>query len=124
VGTLFITQISYRVLSRALGARLARLRPLARSGADTASGRPAVATAGSPALAPKAQPDPAPPQLVVKEPPRPKPGLAEKGLAWQESFDFAEGAARPFQLPAVGLLAPPPPSQLRRTREELEANAS
>jgi S-DNA-T family DNA segregation ATPase FtsK/SpoIIIE len=66
----------------------------------------------------------APPQLVVKEQPRPKSGLAEKGLAWQETFDFGQGSAKSFQLPPVGLLAPPPASQRSRTREELEANAA
>src|SRR5262249_7601713 len=63
------------------------------------------------------------PSLVVKEPPRSKSGLHEKGLAWQETFDFGKGGAESFKLPAVGLLAPPPASSLQRTREELEANA-
>ena len=29
-----------------------------------------------------------PPPLIVKEPPKAKSGLVEKGLAWQETFDF------------------------------------
>ena len=64
------------------------------------------------------------PPLVVKEPPKPKSSLAQKGLAWQETFDFGKGGAQAFQLPAVGLLAAPPASSLARTREELEANAN
>ena len=43
----------------------------------------------------------------------------DKGLAWQETFDFGKGGPQAFQLPAVGLLAPPPASELKRTREEL-----
>ena len=46
-----------------------------------------------------------------------------RGLAWQETFDFGKGGAESFQLPAVGLLKLPPPSELRRTREELQENA-
>ncbi len=123
VGILFVTQVSYGALSRALGARLARLRsaPTAKS-----SGPPELplAAAVPPGGWPEARAEPAPPLLVVKEPPRPKSGLVEKGLAWQETFDFGEGSAQSFQLPPMGLLSPPPASQLKRTREELEANAS
>ena len=118
VGILFVTQLSYGALSRALGARLRRG---ARAKSPVASG-PSLATADLPAWS-GAHAEVPPPQLVVKEPPRPKPGLAEKGLAWQETFDFGERSAKSFQLPPVGLLAPPPASQLSRTREELEANA-
>jgi len=64
-----------------------------------------------------------PPPLIVKEPAKPKSTLAEKGLAWQETFDFGSGGAQSFQLPPVGLLQAPPASALKRTREELEANA-
>ena len=60
----------------------------------------------------------------MKEPPKPKSTLAEKGLAWQETFDFGSGGAQSFQLPAVGALQAPPASALSRTREELEANAA
>jgi S-DNA-T family DNA segregation ATPase FtsK/SpoIIIE len=121
VGVLFVTQISFGVLSRALGARLARARP--KPGAKSAAPVEMPITA---VLPPEAWPadEAAPPQLVVKEPARPKAGLAEKGLAWQETFDFGEGSAQSFQLPPIGLLAPPPASQLKRTREELEANAN
>src|SRR5260370_38993038 len=64
-----------------------------------------------------------PPRLVVKEPAKLKGSLVEKGLAWQETFDFGKGGARAFQLPSVGLLQAPPATELKRTREELEANA-
>ena len=65
-----------------------------------------------------------PPPLIVKEPAKPKSTLAEKGLAWQETFDFGSGGAQSFQLPPVGLLQAPSASGLNRTREELEANAA
>jgi len=123
VGILFVTQISYGVLSRALRARLARLGPAAK-GKSPAQGELPLAAAVPPGGWPEPRAERAPPLLVVKEPPKPKPGLVEKGLAWQEAFDFGEGIAQPFQLPAIGLLAVPPASQLKRTREELEANAN
>ena len=47
---------------------------------------------------------------MVKEPPKPKGSLVEKGLAWQETFDFGKGGARAFQLPPVGLLQAAPAS--------------
>jgi S-DNA-T family DNA segregation ATPase FtsK/SpoIIIE len=47
----------------------------------------------------------------------------EKGLAWQETFDFGKGGRPAFQLPPIGLLKAPPASELRQTREELQANA-
>src|SRR5262249_11983318 len=81
---------------------------------------PAPASRGSTEL----EADLAPPPLVVKEPVRPKPGLVEKGLAWQETFDFGEGSPQAFQLPPVGLLASPRASGLARTREELEPHAA
>ena len=123
VGILFVTQVSYGALSRALGARLARLRPASTAKASAPPELP-LAAGVPPGGWPEARAEPAPPLLVVKEPPRPKPGLVEKGLAWQETFDFGEGSAQSFQLPPMGLLSPPPASQLKRTREELEANAS
>jgi S-DNA-T family DNA segregation ATPase FtsK/SpoIIIE len=82
-----------------------------------------VVGAAAPGRSADAEVAPAPP-LVVKEPAKPKPSLVEKGLAWQETFDFGDGTAQAFQLPPVGLLASPPASQLQRTREELEQNAS
>jgi S-DNA-T family DNA segregation ATPase FtsK/SpoIIIE len=119
VGVLFVTQISYGVVSRALGIRLGRLRRVEK--AKTLSA-PSVAVAAQQEW--PETPAEAAPQLVVKEQPRPKSGLAEKGLAWQETFDFGGGGAKSFQLPPVGLLAPPPASQRSRTREELESNAA
>jgi S-DNA-T family DNA segregation ATPase FtsK/SpoIIIE len=127
VGVLFVTQISYGTLSRALGARLARARQPVK---DRAKGPmqeelPLLA-AVSPGGGPEpARSEPPPPPLVVKEPARPKSStLVEKGLAWQETFDFGQGGAQAFQLPPVGLLQAPPASSLTRTREELEANAA
>ncbi len=123
LGVLFVTQVPYTVISRLLGARLVRFRaPTKDRGKAMDSPLGAAALPGSwhqdesaPAV---------PPPLVVKEPAAPKSSLAEKGLAWQETFDFGTGGAQAFQLPPVGLLAPPPASELKRTREELEANAS
>jgi S-DNA-T family DNA segregation ATPase FtsK/SpoIIIE len=46
----------------------------------------------------------------------------ERGLARQESFDFAR-AGQGFQLPPIGLLRVAPPSERRRSREELQQNA-
>src|SRR5207249_5831641 len=60
---------------------------------------------------------------VVVEPARPRGRLAEQGLAWQENFDFGGGGAAAFQLPPVGLLKPPPPCGLKRTRGALQATA-
>ncbi|HBH00859.1 MAG TPA: hypothetical protein DDZ42_02890, partial [Candidatus Rokubacteria bacterium] len=42
---------------------------------------------------------------------------------WQETFDFGQGGAEAFQLPPVGLLKPPAPAELKRTREELQDKA-
>ena len=66
--------------------------------------------------------EPAPLPVVV-EPSRPRGGLMEKGLAWQETFDFGKGGAESFQLPPVGLLKLPPPRSSKRSREELQDNA-
>jgi len=124
LGILFVTRIPYSVLSRGLRARFGRMR---RS--EVRQGRSQDRAAELPLLAavppggwPGAGSEASPP-LVVKEPPRAKSGLAEKGLAWQETFDFGQGGAEAFKLPAVGLLAAPPASSLQRTREELEGNA-
>jgi S-DNA-T family DNA segregation ATPase FtsK/SpoIIIE len=121
VGVLFVTQISYGVLSRAVGARLGRLRPKPRA-APAPAPPPAAGMPPGDWPEPEAARDAAPP-LVVREPARPKSSLVEKGLAWQETFDFGKGGAESFQLPPVGLLTAPPASELKRTREELEANA-
>ncbi|HEX7788798.1 MAG TPA: DNA translocase FtsK 4TM domain-containing protein, partial [Methylomirabilota bacterium] len=122
LGVLFVTRIPYSVLSRTLRARVGRgRRPEPRK--ERAAAAPAAALSGAPAVLP-AWPaaEPEAPRLVVKEPPKAKSGLAEKGLAWQETFDFGKGGAEAFKLPAVGLLAAPPASSLSRTREELETN--
>ena len=126
VGVLFVTRIPYGVLSRTLRARFGRLRrPEARKGlrGSPASADLPLMAAVPPGGWPGADQMAAPPPLVVKEQPKVKSGLADKGLAWQETFDFGKGGAEAFRLPAVGLLAPPPASSLQRTREELEGNA-
>ena len=119
VAVLCITRVSLHVMSRAAGDRLSGL-PFFR-GKKTAG--PASRSAAR--LDPAVEPDEplVPPRLVVKEPATLKSSLVEKGLAWQETFDFGKGGARAFQLPSVGLLQAPPSSELKRTREELEANA-
>ncbi len=120
VGALMVTQTSYTALLRLMGTRLMRLhrgRP---------SGKPAPfrATLELIEVDAEAPVDTARPQLpTIVEPSRPKSTLMEKGLSWQETFDFGKGGAESFQLPPVGLLQPPPPSELKRTREELQDNA-
>jgi S-DNA-T family DNA segregation ATPase FtsK/SpoIIIE len=125
LGVLFVTRIPYSVLSRGLRARFGRLRRQEakkdRSPGPAPVAAPAIAAA-LPGGHPAVEVD-LPPRLVVKEPPKAKSGLAEKGLAWQETFDFGKGGAEAFKLPAVGLLTAPPASSLQRTREELETNA-
>ncbi len=124
LGVLFVTRIPYSVLSRGLRARFGRLRRAeakkGRSQAPASPGAPVIAAA--PAGLPAIEAD-VPPRLVVKEPPKAKSSLSDKGLAWQETFDFGKGGAESFKLPAVGLLTAPPASSLQRTREELETNA-
>jgi S-DNA-T family DNA segregation ATPase FtsK/SpoIIIE len=118
VGVLFVTQVSYGGLSH-----LFRVR--ARSRRTPVVAPPAAATThGAVAAALLPEPEAPPPPLVVKEPTKLKSSLVEKGLAWQETFDFGESGAQAFQLPPVGLLAPPPASELKRTREELEQHAN
>ena len=96
VGVLFVTRIPYSVLSRALRARFGRLRR-----PDARKGRPGPASADLPLMAavppggwPAGDQVAAPPALVVKEQPKVKSGLADKGLAWQETFDSARAARR------------------------------
>jgi S-DNA-T family DNA segregation ATPase FtsK/SpoIIIE len=126
VGVLLVTRVSYAALLRVMTARLARLRrkkPV-RAAASKATAEPAlIPLAAAAAIAGAARPpDVVVPPLVV-EPSRPRGRLAEQGLAWQETFDFGKGGAESFQLPPVGLLKPPPASELKRTREELQDNA-
>ena len=122
VGALMVTQTSYSAVMRLVSTRLTRLRRR-HTGV-----KPVPPTRAPAALATEvAAGDPvevAEPQLpTIVEPSRPKSTLMEKGLSWQETFDFGTGGAESFQLPPVGLLQPPPASELKRTREELQDNA-
>jgi DNA segregation ATPase FtsK/SpoIIIE, S-DNA-T family len=124
LGVLFVTRIPYSVLSRMIRARFGRSRrPETKKEHGLAAGYTDVPLAAAMPPAGLATVEAPPPKLVVKEPPKAKSGLAEKGLAWQETFDFGKGGEQAFKLPAVGLLAAPPASSLSRTREELETNA-
>jgi len=127
VAVLLVTQSSYAAVARLTAARLARLRRARRAAARTATPRLVLDTSASSAAvvpslfdAVEAE-EPALP--VVVEPARPRGRLMEQGLAWQETFDFGRGGAQAFQLPPVGLLKPPPPEELKRSREELQDNA-
>jgi len=121
VAVLFITRVSLHTMSRAAGDRLSALPFFGGGGKAVAGSRSAPAGRLDPAVEPQGPAEP--PRLVVKEPAKLKGSLVEKGLAWQETFDFGKGGARAFQLPSVGLLQAPPATLLKRTREELEANA-
>ncbi len=116
IGLLLVTQRSYA----ALGARIAALR-----GRRAATSPPIPPELPRFKAAAPAEPDvlERPPLPVVVEPAKPRGGLAEKGLAWQETFDFGKGGAQSFQLPPVGLLQAPPASELRVAREALQENA-
>jgi S-DNA-T family DNA segregation ATPase FtsK/SpoIIIE len=121
IGALMVTQTSYTAVMRLLGARLMRLRRRAVAARAVPAARAPVAVA---AVAAEDRVEAAEPQLpTIVEPSRPKSTLMEKGLSWQETFDFGTGGAAAFQLPPVGLLQPPPASELKRTREELQDNA-
>jgi DNA segregation ATPase FtsK/SpoIIIE, S-DNA-T family len=120
IGALMVTQTSYTAVLRLLGTRLLRLH----RGRPGLRPMPARATLEVIEEEAEAQVEAAEPQLpTIVEPSRPKSTLMEKGLSWQETFDFGKGGAESFQLPPVGLLHPPPPSELKRTREELQDNA-
>jgi DNA segregation ATPase FtsK/SpoIIIE, S-DNA-T family len=121
VAVLFITRVSLRSMSRAAGERLSVLRFFGGGKKPSGASRSAATARLDPAVEPEGPSEP--PRLVVKEPAKLKGSLVEKGLAWQETFDFGKGGARAFQLPSVGLLQAPPATELKRTREELEANA-
>ena len=101
VGALMVTQTSYTAVLRLSVTRLMRLvrgRP---------AGRPTPTRAILEVIEPEPEATPAPsePQLpTIVEPSRPKSTLMEKGLSWQETFDFGKGGAESFQLPPVGLL--------------------
>jgi S-DNA-T family DNA segregation ATPase FtsK/SpoIIIE len=120
-GVLLVTQASYTAVMRLTSRRVARMRRAKPS--PPALSPKALALATAPATATEDADEVEPPPLVVMEPRLPKGRLIEQGLAWQETFDFGKGGAESFQLPAVGLLKAPPPSELKRTREELQENA-
>jgi DNA segregation ATPase FtsK/SpoIIIE, S-DNA-T family len=121
VGALMVTQTSYTAVLRLLGTRLLRLRR-GRPGLRPAPARATLEVIEEGVELPM---DVAEPQQLptIVEPSRPKSTLMEKGLSWQETFDFGKGGAESFQLPPVGLLQAPPPSEVKRTREELQDNA-
>ena len=117
IGVLCVTRVSYAAVVRVTTSRLTKLRKRRAQSAPA----PRVPVELAPEVEPQAPEIVALP--VVVEPSRPRGRLAEQGLAWQENFDFGGGGAAAFQLPPVGLLKIPPPSELRRTREELQDNA-
>ncbi len=117
IGVLCVTRVSYAAVVRVTTSRLTRLRKRRAQSAPA----PRVPVELASEVEPQAPEIVALP--VVVEPSRPRGRLAEQGLAWQENFDFGGGGAAAFQLPPVGLLKVPPPSELRRTREELQDNA-
>jgi S-DNA-T family DNA segregation ATPase FtsK/SpoIIIE len=121
VGALMVTQTSYTAVMRLLSTRLMRLRRRPAIGKAAPSTRAAALAA---AVVAEERVEAVEPQLpTIVEPSRPKSTLMEKGLSWQETFDFGKGGAESFQLPPVGLLQAPPASELKRTREELQDNA-
>jgi S-DNA-T family DNA segregation ATPase FtsK/SpoIIIE len=122
VGLLFLTQVSYAVLSRSLSAQIGRLRRRRRLAAAPETDTGGLSLSAPPRIAaPELASEPGPP--VVAEPVKPRSGLAERGLAWQEMFDFDGPGQRAFQVPPLALLKAPPAAELKRTREELQANA-
>jgi S-DNA-T family DNA segregation ATPase FtsK/SpoIIIE len=128
VAVLLVTQASYAAVARLTAARVARLRRARRAAARAATPKlvldtSAPAAVGSPLSDAVEAEEPVPALPVVVEPAKPRGRLMEQGLAWQETFDFGKGGAQSFQLPPVGLLKPPPPEELKRTREELQDNA-
>src|SRR5206468_2101432 len=93
LGVLFVTRVPYTVVSRALAMRLRRMRPPARAMGRAPAGLP-LAAAAPPGAWPQADDVDelaGPPPLVVKEPTKLKSTLVDKGLAWQETFDFGKG---------------------------------
>ena len=120
VGALLVTQISYAAVTRLVSARLAGLRK------RRAAARPAPGAKGDAALPIIAEASMEAAELAlptIVEPARAKSTLMEKGLSWQETFDFGKHGAEAFQLPPVGLLQAPSATELKRTREELQDNA-
>ncbi len=119
VGALLVTQTSYAAVTRLVTARLA-LRRRRAAARPVLAGKP-IAPLSLVADAATEELEPPPPTIV--EPARPKSTLMDKGLSWQETFDFGKGGAEAFQLPPVGLLQAPSNAELKRTREELQENA-
>src|SRR5262245_23560606 len=119
VSALLVTQTSYAAVTRLVSSRLALRRRRIAAGPAWAA-RPTAALPLGPDAATE-ELEPPPPTIV--EPARPKSTLIEKGLSWQETFDFGKGGAEAFQLPPVGLLQAPSNAELKRTREELQENA-
>ena len=120
VGALLVTQISYAAVTRLVSARLARLRK------RQAAARPAPGAKGDAAMPIITEASMEAAELAlptIVEPARAKSTLMEKGLSWQETFDFGKHGAEAFQLPPVGLLQAPSATELKRTREELQDNA-
>ncbi|MGH7334530.1 MAG: DNA translocase FtsK 4TM domain-containing protein [Candidatus Rokuibacteriota bacterium] len=122
LGVLLVTQVSYAALVRVLTTRLARVRRRTRGLAPVVTRAMLEPDGASLALPAPAPMEPAPPPVVV-EPARPRGGLMERGLAWQETFDFGTGGAEAFQLPPVGLLKLPAASEIARSRGALQDNA-
>jgi len=120
VAALLVTRTSYAAVARLVAARVARLRKRRTSMAPGAATR---LPAPVPLAAEVATPDLEPLLPTIVEPARPKSTLIDKGLSWQETFDFGTGGAAAFQLPPVGLLQAPSSAELKRTREELQDNA-
>jgi len=121
VGVLLVTQSSYAAVLRLSASRFTKMRRARRAAAKSAG--PRLELDPMPLALPVSADAVEPPPPVVVEPSKPRGRLMEQGLAWQETFDFGKGGAQSFQLPPVGLLKPPPPSELKRTREELQENA-
>ena len=118
IGVLCVTRVSYAAVVRVTTSRLTKLRKRRTQSAPALR----VPVEAAVSIVESETPEIVAPPVVV-EPSRPRGRLAEQGLAWQENFDFGGGGAAAFQLPPVGLLKVPPPSELRRTREELQDNA-
>ncbi len=121
VGLLLVTQVSYAALLRVQMVRLKRLRRRKRGKASALEAIAARAPLVPEIAIPEATFEMMEPPVVVEH--ARSRTLVEQGLTWQETFDFGKGGAESFQLPPVGLLKPPPASELKRTREELQDNA-
>ncbi|MFQ5827539.1 MAG: DNA translocase FtsK [Candidatus Methylomirabilia bacterium] len=122
VGLLCLTQVPYAILSRSLRARLGRLfgkrAPRAVSQAVPTE-PPLVAPARI--AEPAASPEPLP--ALGAGPVRPDGAAPARELTWKETFEFGDGQGSAFQLPSVALLKAPVLTELKWSREELQANA-